>query len=83
VYGKAGLGFEAIRQDLGEDAFRAAMTAYATQFRFGIATPEDLLALFTAHEQQGESISVLWTFWFQRADTKMADVEAVFAGAGT
>ena len=83
VYGKAGLGFEAIRQELGEVAFRAAMTAYAAQFRFGIATPEDLLASFTSHERRDENIMVLWTFWFERADTKLADVEAVFAGAGS
>lgn len=82
VYGKGGLGFEAIRQELGEDAFRAAMTAYAARFRFGIATPEDLLASFTSHEGDHVNIMVLWTFWFELADAKMADVEAVFVGAG-
>lgn len=82
VYGKGGLGFEAIRQELGKDGFRAAMTAYAARFRFEIATPEDLLASFTSHEGDHVNITVLWTFWFERASAKMADVEAVFAGSG-
>ena len=83
VYGKGGLGFEAIRQELGDDAFRTAMTVYATRFRFGIATPEDLLHVFTAEQPNDGRAQALWAFWFERADTTLADVETVFAGAGT
>jgi hypothetical protein len=83
VYGKGGLGFEAIRQGLGDHPFRAAMRLYATRFRFEIATPEDLLHVFTVEELADGSAQALWTFWFERAETTLADVEAVFANAGT
>jgi hypothetical protein len=47
-----------------------------------IATPENLLHVFTVEESVDGSAQALWTFWFERAETTLADVEEVFANAG-
>jgi len=66
AYSKAPLGFRAIREQIGDEAFFAALQAYVAEFRFGVATPEDLKAAF--EEASGESLDALWTHWFERAD---------------
>lgn len=43
IYGKAALGFEAIRQELDDPAFFAALRSYATDYRFAVSDPDDLL----------------------------------------
>ena len=75
VYGKAALGFLAIRQEIGDEAFLASITDWANQFAFGIAAPEDLLAAFET--ASGVELDDLWTFWFQTAVTTEADVLAL------
>lgn len=75
AYGKGGLGFLAIRNQIGNDAFITALAAYADQFRLGIAEPADLLAAFEA--ASGESLQDLWSFWFDSAQTTPADIEAL------
>ena len=46
VYGKAALGFGAIRAEIGDEAFFAALKDYSLAFRFEVATPADLRAAF-------------------------------------
>lgn len=75
VYGKAAIGFEAIRQQIGNDAFLRAIAAYATTFRFGLGTPADLLAAFEA--ASGAGLDATWSFWFQSATATVADVEVI------
>ena len=75
VYGKAALGFLAIRQEMGDEAFFAAITDWASEFEFAIAGPEDLLAAF--EETSGTQLDDLWTFWFESAITTEADVLAL------
>lgn len=75
AYGKGALGFLAIRNQIGNDAFIAALAAYADQFRLGIAEPADLLAAFES--ASGQSLQELWSFWFDDAQTTPADVEAL------
>ncbi|HEU0166018.1 MAG TPA: M1 family aminopeptidase [Thermomicrobiales bacterium] len=82
IYGKAALGFEVIRQDLGDEAFREAMRAYASAFAYGNATPEDLLGEYTSAASPGEDVASLWNVWFERQTTKLADVDPIIAGAG-
>jgi aminopeptidase N len=78
VYGKAGVGFEAIRQATGDQAFFDGMSAYGEAFRFGIAGPDDLrAALETA---SGQDLEELWSFWFKQERTREADVIAVLDG---
>jgi hypothetical protein len=66
AYSKAPLGFQAIREQIGDEAFFAALQSYVEEFRFGVATPEDLKAAFEA--ASGENLDALWTHWFERAE---------------
>jgi hypothetical protein len=75
LYGKAALGFLAIREQIGDKAFFAALSNYATNYSYQIATPDDLLECFEA--ASGESLDDLWTFWFEEADTTPADVDSL------
>ena len=65
-YYKASLGFDAIHDAIGDDAFFAALPAYVAEFRFGIATPADLLAAF--EEASGQDLDELWRHWFEAAE---------------
>jgi hypothetical protein len=75
IYGKAALGFLAIRQEIGDDAFFTALRAWADEFAFRIAEPDDLLDAFEA--ASGQQIGELWRFWFLAAETTAADVQAL------
>ena len=78
IYGKAALGFEAIRQQIGEEAFLAGLAAYARDFRFGNSEPVDLRRAFEA--ASGTDLGDLWSFWFLENTTTTADVEMVLNG---
>lgn len=75
TYGKAALGFLAIRQTVGDEAFFSALQRWADEFAFGIAEPDDLLEAFEATSNQ--ELGDLWTFWFLSAETTPADVQAL------
>jgi aminopeptidase N len=77
TYGKAALGFLAIRQEIGDEAFFAALRMWAEEFKFGIAGPDDLLTAF--ENTSGAELAELWRFWFLAAETTPADVHALFA----
>lgn len=66
IYGKAALGFGAIRAEIGDEAFFGALTAYAARFQFAVATPDDLLAAF--NQAAGRDLGELWRHWFEAAD---------------
>ncbi len=66
AYSKAPLGFEAIREEIGDEAFFAALQAYVAEFRFRLATPDDLQAAF--EEASGEDLNALWRHWFEAAE---------------
>jgi aminopeptidase N len=75
VYGKAAIGFHAIRLAIGDDQFLEAVAAWADQFAFGIAAPATLLAAFEDAAQS--QLDALWSFWFNEARTAADDVAAV------
>ncbi len=75
AYSKGALGFLAIRNAIGNDAFLEALTEYADAFRLGIAEPDDLLAAFEA--ASGQNLDTLWSHWFESALTTRADVESL------
>jgi aminopeptidase N len=77
VYGKGVLGFEAIRQQIGPEAYLQALNAYAVDFRFGITDPPDLQAAF--ENASGQDLDDLWHTWFNSATTTTSDVEEVLA----
>jgi hypothetical protein len=74
-YGKAALGFLAIRQEVGDEAFRAAISSYGTTFAQRIADPSDLLAAF--EEASGQALDELWRFWFESDEVTAAEVARV------
>ena len=65
IYGKAALGFKAIHDEIGPDAFFAGLTDYAATFRFKVATPDDLRAAL--ERASGRDLTDLWSHWFNEA----------------
>lgn len=80
TYGKGGVGFEAIRQEIGDDAFFEALEYLGTTYAWGIVTPEILLGAF--EQASGIELDDLWASWFERAEATLPQVDAVIAGAG-
>ena len=66
AYVKSPLGFQAIRNEIGDPAFFAALQTYVAEFQFRVATPDDLLAAF--EEASGEDLDELWRHWFEAAE---------------
>lgn len=66
AYVKAPAGFAAIHDEMGAEAFFGALQAYVEEFRFLVATPEDLLAAFNLAAET--DITPLWTRWFERRE---------------
>jgi hypothetical protein len=61
VYGKGPLFFDALRAQLGDEAFFAALRDYLETHRYGVAYPDDLIAAF--EETAGQQIDDLYGFW--------------------
>jgi aminopeptidase N len=66
TYAKASLGFLAIRQQVGDEAFIAGLARYADRFAFGIAEPVDLRRAF--EQASGQDLTELWRHWFDAAE---------------
>ena len=79
IYGKAALGFAAIRERIGNDAFLRALRGYAETYAYRIATPGDLLAVF--EHASGQDLRALWQQWFEEATTTPQDVEGILPRA--
>lgn len=62
AYTKAPLGFEAIREAIGDEAFFAALRSYIDEFSYEVASPTDLLAAFET--ASGQDLQGLWDTWF-------------------
>jgi hypothetical protein len=75
IYGKAALGFLAIREAIGADAFAAALTAYVVDFSWRVSQPNDLRAEFQA--QTTQDIGSLWNFWFDSTTVTPEVVQTV------
>lgn len=63
AYQKAPLGFQAIRKEIGDEAFFAALQAYVAEWSYRVAEPDDLLAAF--EEASGKDLDTLWSDWFE------------------
>jgi hypothetical protein len=63
VSAKAGLGFGAVRQEIGDAAFFAALRSYAEAQHYGVAVPADLRGAFEA--AAGRDLAGAWTLWFE------------------
>ncbi|HEV2072728.1 MAG TPA: M1 family metallopeptidase [Thermomicrobiales bacterium] len=72
AYSKGALGFSAIHEAIGDDAFFDALQVYVQDFRFRVATPEDLLAVFKA--VSNIPIEPIWNYWFKERN---GDLDAI------
>ncbi|MGH2535277.1 MAG: M1 family metallopeptidase [Thermomicrobiales bacterium] len=66
IYGKAALGFDALRQKIGDDAFFAALRDYHEEHRFTVAVPDDLKTAF--ERASGQDLTEFWRHWFEAAE---------------
>jgi hypothetical protein len=63
VYGKAVLGFQVIRDRIGQTRFDAGLALYVSRYRFTTADPQDLLACL--NDASGRDLTALWNHWFE------------------
>lgn len=61
VYAKGPKFFQAVRDEIGDDAFFNALRSYYQQFKFGIATPQELVEQF--NQVSGRDITPLFQRW--------------------
>jgi hypothetical protein len=61
VYAKAALFFNALREELGDETFKAVLQEYVRQFRWKIATPDDLISV--AESISGHNLDALYSRW--------------------
>ncbi|MGI9254409.1 MAG: M1 family aminopeptidase, partial [Thermomicrobiales bacterium] len=77
TYGKAALGFLAIRAEIGDDAFWSALDTITRERQFGIMTPDDLRRAFET--ASGKDLGGLWQRWFDSTLLSAAEIAAVAA----
>ena len=78
AYGKGSLGFLAIRQEIGPEAFEAALRDIASRYAWAEMTPEQLRDGF--ERASGQDLSALWSHWFDEAAMTREEIEGI-AGA--
>ena len=61
VYRKGALFFEALRQQIGDQAFFAALQQYYQDYKYGVASTEDLLELF--EQASGTQLDDFYQQW--------------------
>ena len=61
VYGKGPLFFHEMRRLVGDDTFYEILRAYLAQYRYGVAYPQDLLAV--AEQVSGQELDALYEKW--------------------
>jgi len=62
VYYRGALFFDALRREMGDDAFFAMLREYVLEHRFGMATTPDLTE--EAEEHAGRQLDDLFRLWF-------------------
>jgi aminopeptidase N len=79
AYGKGSLGFLAIRQQIGADAFEAALRDLASRYAWSEMTPAQLRAGF--ERASGQDLSALWSRWFEEAAMTREEIEEIAGSA--
>lgn len=80
VYGKGALAFHALREEIGDEAFVAALRDYAARERFTIARPTDLRGAFERAAER--DLGDFWTLWFESAETRVSILVETGPAAG-
>lgn len=75
IYGKGSLGFLAIRQAIGAEAFATALHDVATRYAWGEMTPEQLRAAF--ERASGQDLDALWSHWFDETALTQEEIDAL------
>jgi aminopeptidase N len=75
TYGKGSLGFLAIRQEIGEEAFAAALRDAAARYAWHEMSPADLRAAF--ERASGQDLSALWSHWFDEAAMTQEEIDTL------
>ncbi len=65
AYTKAPVGFMAIYDEIGADAFNEGVTNYFYDNWFTVASPDDLQEAF--EEASGQDLEEIWSHWFEEA----------------
>ncbi len=81
TYGKGSLGFLAIRQEIGVEAFAAALQDAATRHAWGEMTPEQLREAF--ERASGQDLGDLWSHWFDEAMMTQEEIEDIAGELGS
>ena len=63
AYAKAPVGFSAIYDQIGEDAFLSGLRDYVNTFAFGVAQPYAMRDALS--KAANEDITALWRHWFE------------------
>ncbi len=66
VYAKGALFFQALRQEIGDEAFFSALANYFNEYKFKIARPEDLLNAF--EQAAGRPLDDFYQVWLYSPD---------------
>ena len=74
AYFKGAVALNAIREAIGDRAFFDGLNRYVADFRFAVATPDDLRAAFEA--ASGEDLYALWANWFNEENGTQDFTEA-------
>jgi hypothetical protein len=80
AYGKGSLGFLAIREEIGAEAFEAALRDLVTRYAWGEMTPGDLRAAF--ERASGRDLDAFWSHWFDEAAMTQQEIEEIAAAFG-
>jgi aminopeptidase N len=73
LYGKGTLGFLAIREAIGAEAFDAALRQISSQYAWKEMTPDELRAAF--EEVSGQDLQGLWARWFDEAAMAEGEID--------
>jgi hypothetical protein len=75
LYGKGTLGFLALREAIGAEAFDATLRQISDQYGWKEMTPDQLRAAFES--VSGQDLQALWTHWFDEAAMTEAEIDTL------
>lgn len=75
LYGKGALGFLAVREAIGAEAFDAALRQISSEYAWKEMTPSELRAAF--EEVSGQDLQALWAHWFNEAAMSAEEIAAL------